>query len=374
MKNIHILGLVALVLVAVGVFIVTDRTTGVVEGASTSSPIQIGAAICLTSVCAEWGENELRGIQLAIKDINAKGGVLGRPLELTTQDSAEGEVKNAINAYQALRQQGVQFIVGPTWTPAALALAPMVSKDDVIMVSASVGVADFNEAGGNLFNMWPHDELATRFLARQVYAGGARKVAIFSSQQPWEQTQGNAFEDEFKKLGGSVVYKVEPPADVRDLRTEAVQIKDSKPDVVMFSNLTNMGIAAKELKNLGYAGKKVSVLMDDTRVEAAQGGLNGTIYVQSPKSQQWFSDSFTQKYAVNPGISADTAYDAVQFLAKGITDAGTTDLEQVQKVMNSYKDFKGGAAGDVVFDGKRGVIKDPVLWIVQGTKFIEYSK
>jgi branched-chain amino acid transport system substrate-binding protein len=371
MKNTYIAGGVV---AFIGLVVASGfMTQGTVAGTSTR-PIKIGATICLTTVCAEWGENELKGMQLAIKDINAKGGVLGRQLELTVQDSAESDVKNAVNAYQALRQQNIQYIVGPTWTPAALALAPMASKDDVVMVAASVGVADFNEVGENLFNTWVADEKGTRFLARHMYAEGSRKVAVFSSLQPWEKAQGDAFEDEFTKLGGTVTIKIEANDDAKDLRTEALKVKNSNPDTVVFTNLTDMGTAAKELKRLGYAGSQASILMDDKSVEIADGALDGTVYVQSPKSQQWFIDAYTKEYGTAPGVAADTAYDAVQLLAKGMTDAGTTDLAQVQKTMNAYREFKGGAAGDVTFDGTRGVVKDPVLWVVQGTKLVELAK
>lgn len=370
MKNTYIAvvgaGLILAAAVASGLI-----TQGSVAGTATG-PIKIGAALCLTTVCAEWGENELKGMQLAVKNINENGGVLGRQLELLVQDSAEGEVKNAVNAYQALRQQGIEFIIGPTWTPAALALAPIASKDEVIMVAPSVGVVDFNEAGENLFNTWVADEKGTRFLARHLYAEGSRKVALFSSLQPWEKAQGDAFEDEFKKLGGTVTIKIEAHDEAKDLRTEALKVKSSNPDTVVFTNLTDMGTAAKELKRLGYVGVQASILMDDKSVEIAEGGLDGTVYVQSPKSQDWFVDAYTAEYGVEPGVAADTAYDAVQLLAKGITDAGTADITEVEKTINSYTEFNGGAAGDVTFDGKRGVVKDPVLWRVSDGKMVQY--
>jgi len=125
--------------------------------------IRVGALLCLTGTCAEWGQAAVNGMLMAADEINAQGGVLGKELEIFVQDSLEGESKSSVSAYRMLRSRHkTPYVVGPTWTPAGLAIAPIASKEkDVLVISPSLGVRDFNESADNLFNVWPHESTET---------------------------------------------------------------------------------------------------------------------------------------------------------------------------------------------------------------------
>jgi branched-chain amino acid transport system substrate-binding protein len=184
--------------------------------------------------------------------------------------------------------------------------------------------------------------------------------------------QGNAFEDEFKKLGGEVLIKDEIPTDRRDVRTDAVKIFALKPDLVAYSNFENMGLVAHELKVLGYNGAQVSVLMDESRIDQGQGAFEGTVLVQYAKPSSNFIDAYKKKFGKEPGITADSAYDALKIYAQVINEAGTDNLSKVNKVFSELKTYS-GASGELTFDDKGGVTKPPVFYVVQGTKFVEYK-
>lgn len=334
--------------------------------------IKIGTLVCQSGTCAEWGENSLKGVKLAIKEINDQGGILGRKIELISEDSQEEKVTNTISGYYSLRRQNVDFIIGPSWTPAGLAIHPIVSEDDTIMISTSLGVAEFNEAGDNLFNTWPHDVESTKYLARFVYESGIKKVAILSSTQPWEKTQGEAFEEEFKRVGGTIVAKSEPNAETKEFKTEIAKILIGKPEAIVFTNYTYMASAAKNLSETNFKGKKFSVIMDSVRVEGAAGGFENTIYVQNNPPTKEFIEAFKNEYGVEPGITSDTSYDAVYWITNAIKDSGSLNVNDVKKQMNAYIEYT-GASGYMKFDGKGGVIKDSQLYIVKNGKLEIYE-
>lgn len=334
--------------------------------------IKIGALLCLTGACAEWGENSLDGLRLATDEINNTGGVLGRNIELVVQDSSEDNPATSVSAYRQLRLKDIDYIIGPTWTAAGLAIAPIAADDDVIITSPSLGVAGFNEESDNIFNVWPHDDIATRALVRFAFERGLRNAAIFSSKESWYQLQGDAFEDEFTKLGGIITVREEPLLTQRDLKTEALKIKDSNPDVVMYSNFDNMGIMAKELRTFGYTGEQMSILMDESRINQAQGAFEDAIYVQYDKPKQSFIDSYKARFGKEPGITADTAYDALYIYAKIISDTGTDNLEKVKKTYLKIKLYS-GVSGELTFDGKGGVTKPPVFWMVKDGKSVKFE-
>ncbi len=333
--------------------------------------IRVGVIACLSGNCAELGGNVLRGVEFAVEDINNKGGVLGKEFEIVVEDSQEYDVKNVISAYQLLKNKGIKYFIGPTQSPAGNVLAPIVSKDEVIITSSSLGISDFNEYSNNIFNTWSHDSLLTKHLAQFAIDKGYKRAGIFSGTQIWDREQGIAFKEEFQRLGGET-FKVEPLEIVKDLKTEALKIISFNPDVILITNVANMGIASKELKKLGYEGDKLATWMDETRIKSGQGTLEGTIYVLHKEAEDWFIKSFMGRYGERPSVHVDTSFDAIKLYAKAITGAGTDDIEKVKEILLGIKEYV-GASGYMKFDGKGGVIGEPALWIVKNGVGIPYE-
>lgn len=335
----------------------------------------IGVMVCLSGECAESGSNSMKGIELAVEEINKTGGVLGRKLVIKAEDTDEGKSSGvgAVTAFRKLIEDPeIKFIVGPSWTPGGLSVAPLAAKrPDVIVTSPSLGVADFNEAGDNIFNLWPHDRYATRFLADFAYKKGWKKVAIFSSQQPWEHLQGNTFAEEFKELGGDVAVKLDPLPTVADLRSECLRIRAAQPDAVFLSNYTQMGVAAKQLRLVGYQGPFFAILMSDSRVKIAKGALEGAVYAGYPEPASQFASSFKERFSESPGIGADTSYDTVKLYADAVKAAGSLSVDTVKAQLLKMK--LEGASGTIEFDEFGGVRKDPVLYQIVGNQMIRYS-
>ncbi|MCB9030128.1 MAG: penicillin-binding protein activator [Deltaproteobacteria bacterium] len=326
----------------------------------------LGAMLCLSGPCAEHGENAKEGIQLAIEEINSAGGLLGKHVKLSLEDTDEGlGSSRAVSAFKKLSfNKDIRYIVGPSWTPAGLAVAPLVaSSKNIIMTSPSLGVADFNETSSNIFNLWPHDEIATRAIAKYAIEKGVRKVAIFSSQQDWERTQGDVFEKEFKNLGGEITIKLEPLESVNDLKSIATRIVKTSPDAIFYSNFTQMGLAAREVAQLGFKKLQLCILIDDTRLEASNGALEGAVIVRYQDSSQDFVQKFTKRFGHTPRIGSDTAYDVVMMYAKAITQAETDDPEIVKSTL--LKTHLDGASGKIQFDELGGVSKAPLFYQIK---------
>lgn len=340
------------------------------ENEPTDSPIfKVGVMLCLTGACAEPGTNALHGIELAAEELNSKGGILGRKIVLVAQDTREVDAAaNSVTAYQTLAlDKDIHFIIGPTWTAGALPLVPIVSKrTDLVMTSPSVGVELFNESADHLFNTWPHDRYSTEALAQYAIDQGWKRGAVLSNQGPWESVQAKVFAEAFKKLGGTVVTYEEPLVESRDLKSEALKIKGQNPDFVFMSNYTQMDIAAKELERLRYRGKKMAILMDETRIRNADGALEETIFARYPDPSSDFGKRYDERFKQGAGIASDTAYDTLGIYAKAIESAKSFDPAVVKKEILAIR-YR-GASGEIVFDGKGGVVKRPQFWVVKDGK------
>lgn len=128
--------------IAIALLIILAGCAQSPSGQTTSAKeIPIGAILILSGPGATWGTSSVNGAQMAIDEINSQGGVNGKQLKLIAEDTA-GEPKKAIDAYHKLRNiDGTHIILGTTWTREGLPVAPLAAKDDVVMISPSLGVA-----------------------------------------------------------------------------------------------------------------------------------------------------------------------------------------------------------------------------------------
>ena len=328
-------------------------------------PCAVGVMLCLSGDCQEWGTNGLKGVELAAQELNQTGGILGRRVELRVEDSRDTSPANAVTAFLKLSREKPPLIIGPTWTVGGMPVAPLAEREkDLILISPSVGVKEFNEAAENIFNVWPHDEIATRALAAYAAASGWKKAAIFGSQDPFYMTQSAIFAAEFSRLGGTVVCRVDPLPASRDLKAEALKIKKSAPDFAMVTNY-QADVIARELKAILFAAPVLALQMEKERVKEAGGALEGTIFAMYEKPAESFIGAFRGKFGEEPGLSADTAYDALKVYAAAVERAGTFDSAKVKKELLQTRDFR-GASGTFSVDPMGAVDKKPVLWRVKG--------
>lgn len=331
---------------------------------------KVGAVLCLTGDCASDGNNVLRGAQLAIEELNATGGVLGKKVEIVLQDTNEAvNGAQAVTAYRQLRlDRSIHYFLGPSWVPGGLALAPIVAAEsDVVMISPSLGAAEFHKAGPNLFNGRGVDELPSRLEARYAIAKGYRRAAIFSSQQPWEMAQANFFEDEFRKLGGEVVIREEPTPTVFDVGSEVLKIVKKKPDMVFISTIVLMARVARQLRQLRFPGFKMAANIDEQRIAEAQGALEGAVFFSFQKPTDEFRQKFIKRFGESPQVTTATGYDAMNAVAMAVKAANSFEPNVVIPALHSIK--VAGASGTFVFDEEGCATKQPTAWKVVGAAY-----
>ena len=327
--------------------------------------VRVGVVASLSGNWAAAGDMTIKGLSLAQDSLEA-GGLLKIDFEI--QDSHEHvSGLGAVTAYRALKAKGINLFIGPTGTPGGLALVPVIKRDKVIVISPSVGIEAFNQAGKNIFNSQGTYEVASRLIARRAFADGARSMAVFASQHPFESKQGDAFVKEFTMLGGKIVLRVDPLPESTDLRIEALQIVQAKPDGVFFSVYNQLAVATKEIKELRYKGLKYTLAVDRSRFEGARGGLDGVVFAKLGQTNPEFIKAFNSKYGRDPDYPADFAHDGLMALGKAILKSQAVDFEHVLPSLLQVN-FN-GASGDFKFDSDGGAVREPQLWKVQGEDF-----
>ncbi|MCB0332569.1 MAG: ABC transporter substrate-binding protein, partial [Bdellovibrionales bacterium] len=319
--------------------------------AEEETPFRLGVALCLSGGCAGWGTSALHGIELAVDEINHHGGILNKNIQVVAEDTAEAVSGSAaIQAFQSLlTQSDIHYIIGPSWTPAGMALIPILKKrPDIVTITPSMAVPDFPRAAPNLFKTVPDNATTAEHIAKYAIEKGLRSCAIISNQLKAEQYTSGVFRKKYESLGGKITTLIETAPEESDLRTPALKIIQSKPDVVFLANYVQVGPAARRLRELGYTGPFISILLDKTRLDEGGAALEGTVFSKYVSYSAEFDKKYTEKYGTAYGPSADSAYDTVYVLKAAIEKAKTFNVETVKNVLPSIS--MQGTASSIKFN------------------------
>ncbi len=338
---------------------------------SQEKSIELGSILILSGEGASWGNAARNGIELAVNEINADGGINGKIVTVNYQDD-QGDPQKGLTAFQTLADtQDIRIIIGPSWSRTGLPLVELANQKEVLMISPSLGVKEFNEGSKFLFNTWPHDYILSEKLAEYVYAKGHRKVALIGAQEVWVKDQTNAFKSKFESLGGSIEVLVEPVPSAKEVSTEALKIKDANIDaVVSTTDGVLVGVlVAKRTRELDVNLPFYSITIDADAIVASQGAYEGMEYLTFLTPTTDFSQKYETKYGIPVEIGADSAYDATMMIAQAIKETNSVDPQVLQVYLSDLTVYN-GASGELKTDGKRGFTKAFVVKKVQNGQSI----
>ncbi len=350
--------------------IVLIALVAIVSFSQKSSPneIRIGSILILSGEGASWGEASRNGIDLAVADINARGGIEGKRIVVTHEDN-QSEPKLAIAALQKLNSAGINFVIGPSWSNSGLPLIDLANKSKTLMISPSLGLKDFNEGSPYLFNTWPHDETLSRNLADYIYEAGHHRVVVFGVQDNWTKIQSRAFQERFEQLGGTVALLYEPLSTETDSRAEIAKLKTIVGIDAIVMTDSSFGIfstTGKQLRELGITSPMYSISPNAQQLTNCMQACEGLEYLTFLTPSTAFETRYKATYNREVEIGSDSAYDAVMMLAKAMEATHSTDTTVVATYLADIKEYQ-GVSGHLVSDGKRAFTKPyKVMQVVNG--------
>jgi branched-chain amino acid transport system substrate-binding protein len=333
------------------------------SGEDSNDTISIGSILILTGEGSSWGTASRNGIDMAVEHINSRGGILGKSITVYHQDD-QSDPKKALSAFrQLVNYQKVNIIIGPNWSNIGLAVQNLADKNEILMISPSLGVATFNESSKFLFNTKPHDYILSRSLADYVFDKGHRKIALVGAIDVWVEEQTKTFKEQFEKRGGEILLLEEPLPSSTDVKAIALKIKNKK-NIDAFVSTTNgviLGsLVAKALKEMNVSLPMYSVVLDQSAIDASQGGFEELEFMTSLTPSAEFQKEYEERYTTHIDIGADGAYDAVMLIAKAIKETNSLDTKVLAEYLSGIKEYK-GVSGTLISDGKGGFEKDSVI-------------
>jgi len=347
--------------------------------------IKVGEFASLTGKEATFGISSHEGTLLAVEELNAAGGVLGKKIELITEDdlSKAGEAATAVN--KLIARDGVVAILGEVASSRSLEAAPICQQNKIPMISPSSTNPKVTESGDFIFRVCFTDILQGKILAS--FAGRtlkAKKVAIFTDvKSDYSKGLAKYFKEHFIATGGQIVTELDFNGGDKDFKAQLTAIRSSSPDAIFIPGYyTDVALICIQAKQLGVTApifggdgweSEDLVKIGKDAVESTYFSTHAAADSPDPRvknfvevyKKRWKNDDGTPK---TPDAMAMLGHDSVKILAEAIKRAGTTEGQKVRDALAATRDFD-GVSGKITIDAKRDATKPMVILQVKGGQF-----
>ncbi len=347
-------------------------------------PIKIGEIEPMTGKDAAFGQSSHRGVQMAIDEINARGGVLGRLLLLVDDDNQSKPGDTATIAKKLVGRDKVAAIVSGGTSSACLEAAPICQAARVPFVADQATAPEVTEKRDYIFRNCFIDPFQGAMLAKFALTKlGAKRVAVLTSvTTPYSVGLSRVFRDRFLALGGTIAADQKYAEGDKDFRAQLTTIKAAAPDAIIATGFyTEAALICKQARDLGLScplfggdGWEAPELM-----EIGGKAVEGVFYVSHYSSESTAPEvrEFVKKYRARfsgetPDSMAPLGYDATLIVADAIARAGSTEGPKLRDALAATKNFP-GVTGVTTIDSQRNASKPAVLLTVKNGKpqFVE---
>lgn len=318
--------------------------------------ITIGTVTTNSGTAAAYGEAEVKGFELAVSEINAKGGINGKKVKLESMDD-KGDATEASNAYNKLAgDNNVLAVAGPTISATTAAVAPLADQSKLVTI-APAATSDSIETGNYLFRTCFKDsyqgEVAARFAAENLKV---KKVAVlYGTGDPYSSGVGEAFAKAAEKLGLEVVDKESSSsADDTEYSAQLQKIQASGAELLYAPYYYSVAgpYIIPQARSVGFEGYVMGPDgYDGLKLTGDKSQYNKTYYTTHYSADdntntkvQDFIKSYKSKNNAEPNTFAALGYDTIYIIKQAIEKAGENATRE---------DVRNAVAG-MTFDGVTG--------------------
>ena len=324
-------------------------------------PIKVGLVAALSGQSAKSGEALTRGLTMAINEVNAKGGVLGRPLELVRRDDESNPSKGMLAARELVQREKVTVLFGGLDTPVSLAIVPLANQMKVPFMgiwAAGTKITENGAADNYVFRVSAVDELVDEALVKYGVENGMKKPGMILINNPWGESNEAGFKRALEKRGlaNAGVERIQD-SDL-DVVPQLTRLKNAGADTLLM--VGNVGPSAQVVKSLDRMGWDVPVVSHWGPAGGRFGELAGPNASRVHFIQTYvFTEHNNAKgdallaalktaypqiktlADVTPAVGIANAYDALHLAALAIEKAGNTEGKAVRDGFYAISDYDG---------------------------------
>jgi branched-chain amino acid transport system substrate-binding protein len=361
-------------------------------GAAAKEPLKIGALLAVTGPASFLGAPEARTLQMLVEDLNAKGGVDGRPIALILKDTGGNPEKAISFAKQLVEEDQVFAIIGPATSGESIAVKPIAEESKTILISCAAAEVIVNPVLSHVFKVAPKDSFAAEMIFRRMQQMGIKRIGLLSSNTGF----GKAGKEQVEKLAPAhgieiAVSEVYDKA-ATDLTAEVTKLKAANvqallnwsiepAQAIVIKNARQIGLGVPIFQSHGFANLQYAkaagaaaegVMFPASRIVVAE-ALAPTD-PQRPVVAAYKRD-YEGRYKEDVSTFGGHAWDALGILVRAVKQAGL-DREKARTAIENMKGFV-GTAGVFNFapDDHTGLSIDAFEMItVKNGKFVVLGK
>ncbi len=351
-------------------FLLTLATFGALRAADTG-PIVIGEVGSMTGSEATFGTSTHQGIMLAVKEVNAAGGIKGRKVEILSLDDQGKPDEAATAATKLITQNKIMALLGEVASSRSLAMAPIAQKYKVPMISPSSTNPKVTEVGDYIFRVCFLDPFQGSVMAKfAAETLKIKRVAILRDvKNDYSVGLATYFTETFKKLGGEIVADISYSASDVDFKSQLTAIRTKKPEAIFVPGYyTEVGLIGRQARELGIKAPLMggdgwdSPKLTEIGGKALEGSYFSNHYSAEAASPhvKAFADKFKAEYKVeSDGLSA-MGYDAAKVLFDAMNRAKSWSSKDLRQAIADTKEYQ-AVTGKITIDSKRNAVKSAVV-------------
>lgn len=337
--------------------------------------LTLGVTLPLTGETADFGTASQHGVMLAVEQLNAKGGVNGKPIKAVYEDTVNDAAKS-VTAFTKLTSVNHAPVVLSGTSAGILAQGPLAARNSTVLFNAGASTPKMRDFGSGKFffsdindSDVEADDIA-KYVKNELHPAS---VAMVYSNEPIGEGARSAFQAAAERYGIKIGKQVALNADNHDYRAQVAELKGAHPSVVIAASYYEpLGFFLKEAaqQNLDTTWIGGQTTLNPSTLKTAGAGAEGYLTIRpsfdaqvagdgdNPSKQ--FEAEFVKRFHTEPTSYSAHYYDATMMVAKAVQETKSTDAETIAEALRKYDDAHPyqGVAGPVAFD-KDGMVHQP---------------
>jgi branched-chain amino acid transport system substrate-binding protein len=322
-------------------------------------PILMGVSGPLTGPNAQYGAQWKQGFDLALDEINADGGIKGRPLAYLFEDTQSDPRQSVAVAQKYVADPRIVVELGDFASPASMAASPIYQRGKLVQFGFTNSHPDFTKGGdymwSNSVSQADEQPLSAAYAVKRL---GLRRIAVLHLNTDWGRTSKDIFNKAAKELGAEIVATEGYLPDEKDFRSTLVRVRDARPDgLMLISYYSDGALIARQVKQAGLslptvaASSVYSPKFIELGGDAVEGVYTASRYFPGDTRPlvKAFVARFKAKYGKEPDAFNAYAYDTVVLLAQVMREFGA-DRKSIHDGLARVKDVPSVIFGTSTFD------------------------
>lgn len=310
--------------------------------AAAEGPILIGNLSGFTGTYSAMAKMQKDSVQMAVDEINAAGGVLGRKLEVINEDTETKPSVGTRKIERLILEKKVDFCIGSISSAVTLSMMNIVAKyQKVLMVSISQSpkITTTNK-NKQTFRVCANPTITSGALAKYMVNNLGKKIYMLTVDYAWGRGTSKAYHAALEKVGADIVGETFFPLGTKDFASYFGKIKAARPDVLFITAAGNDAISVVTQAQQYGLNKSMKICGDGSLVSAdilkamgpaAEGIITADYYsasIDTPANKAWAA-KYEKLYGTKPSKFSVSSYEAAKWLAQAIEKAGSTDSGKV---------------------------------------------